>query len=135
MIQTSSFKAPMNIDDINPYEILDISPNASNAEINQAFAAAMKQRKYPVDAIARVRKCLMNPKERIMADYLRPILPENINDFQREDFSQLEESTELEFLPEFDGLAEAISNLGQISEIDRRVGSNLINLIPLTEDK
>lgn len=125
----------MNTDETNPYEILDVLPNASNAEINQAFAAAMKQRKYPVDAIARARKCLMNPKERIMADYLRPILPENISDFQREDFSQLEESTELEFLPEFDGLTEAVATLGEISEIDCRVGSNLINLISRTEDK
>lgn len=117
----------MMINDTNPYEILDVLPNASNAEINQAFATAMKQRKYPVDAIAKARKCLMNPKERIMADYLRPILPKNISDFQREDFTELEESTELEFLPEFDGLTEAVANIGQISEIDRRVGTNLIS--------
>jgi hypothetical protein len=119
----------MNTDNTNPYEILDLLPDASNAEINQAFAVAMKQRKYPVDAIAKARKCLMNPKERIIADYLRPILPDKISDFQREDFSELEESTELEFLPEFDGLAEAISNIEEVSEIDRRVGANLINLI------
>lgn len=119
----------MTTDNTNPYEILDISPDASNAEINQAFAVAMKQRKYPVDAIAKARKCLMNPKERIIADYLRPILPETISDFQREDFSELEESTELEFLPEFNGLTEAIANIGQISEIDRRVGTNLISHI------
>jgi hypothetical protein len=123
----------MNTNDTNPYEILSVSPDASNPEINQAFAVAMKQRKYPVDAIAKARKCLINPKERIMADYFRPILPENISDFQREDFSPLEESAELEFLPEFDGLSEAISNIEQVSEIDLRVGSNLVNLISYIE--
>ena len=51
----------------------------------------------------------------------------NTSDFQREDFTELEESTELEFLPEFDGLTEAVANIGQISEIDRRVGTNLIS--------
>jgi hypothetical protein len=35
----------------------------------------MKQRKYPPDAIAKARKYLMNPQDRIVADYLSPIIP------------------------------------------------------------
>jgi hypothetical protein len=59
----------------NPYKILGVSPLASNAEITKAFGMAMKQRNYPADAIARARKSLMNPDERIIADYLNPIIP------------------------------------------------------------
>jgi hypothetical protein len=59
----------------NPYKILGVSPLASNAEITKAFGMAIKQRKYPADAIARARKSLMNPDERIIADYLNPIIP------------------------------------------------------------
>jgi hypothetical protein len=59
----------------NPYKILEVSPLASNAEITKAFAQAIKQRKYPPDEIARARKSLMNPDERIIADYLNPIMP------------------------------------------------------------
>ena len=59
----------------NPYKVLAVSPLASNAEITKAFAVAMKQRKYPPDQIAKARKSLMNPDERIVADYLSPIIP------------------------------------------------------------
>lgn len=59
----------------NPYKILGVSPLASDAEITKAFSLAMKQRKYPPDAIAKARKSLMNPDERIIADYLTPIVP------------------------------------------------------------
>jgi hypothetical protein len=59
----------------NPYQILGVSPLASNSEITKAFGLAMKQRKYPADAIAKARKMLMNPDERIIADYLSPIIP------------------------------------------------------------
>jgi hypothetical protein len=59
----------------NPYKILGVSPLASDAEITKAFSIAMKQRKYPPDAIAKARRSLMNPEERIIADYLNPIVP------------------------------------------------------------
>jgi hypothetical protein len=58
----------------NPYDVLEVSSGASNEEITKAFALAMKHRKYPPDAIALARKSLMNPQERIIADYLRPIV-------------------------------------------------------------
>lgn len=59
----------------NPYKILAVSPLASNAEITKAFGVAMKLRKYPPDIIAKARKSLMNPDERIIADYLSPVIP------------------------------------------------------------
>ncbi|MDV3001933.1 MAG: hypothetical protein N5P05_003539 [Chroococcopsis gigantea SAG 12.99] len=87
---------------INPYEILDVSHEASEAEITKAFALAMKAKKYPADAIARARKSLSNPQERIIADYLRPILP-LVSRFKRQDFSELDQPPpELTLLPEFD---------------------------------
>jgi hypothetical protein len=63
-----------NLDD-NPYDILDISPSASSPEITKAFGLAMKRRSYSMDSIAKARKILMNPQDRIVADYLRPNLP------------------------------------------------------------
>ncbi len=65
----------------NPYKILAVSPLASNAEITKAFGVAMKQRKYPPDLIAKARKSLMNPDERIIADYLSPVIP-RVNRFR-----------------------------------------------------
>jgi hypothetical protein len=59
----------------NPYKILGVSRLASDAEITKAFSVAMKERKYPPDAIAKARKSLMNPDERILADYLSPAIP------------------------------------------------------------
>lgn len=59
----------------NPYKILGVSRLASNAEITKAFSVAMKERKYPPDEIAKARKSLMNPDERILADYLSPAIP------------------------------------------------------------
>ena len=35
----------------------------------------MKRRSYSMDSIAKARKILMNPQDRIVADYLRPHLP------------------------------------------------------------
>lgn len=102
---------------LNPYDVLDISPACDPKEIPQAFAKAMKQRKYPVDAIAKARKRLMNPKERLVADYLRPLLP--VGEFQR----LPEESTEVEELE-----VEIVDN-EQLSEIDKRIQLTLINFL------
>ena len=65
----------------NPYKILAVSTLASNAEITKAFGVAMKLRKYPPDLIAKARKSLMNPDERIIADYLSPVIP-RVNRFR-----------------------------------------------------
>ena len=107
----------------NPYDVLEVSPEASNKEITVAFAMAMKRRKYPPDAIAIARKSLMNHNERIIADYLRPIISP-IQRFKRSDLSTLNApAPQLEFLAEFDDLEQAIADLDSVSESDRRLGA------------
>lgn len=88
----------------NPYDILGVSPAASKAEITKAVAVAMKRKQYPVDVIAKAQKSLMKAEERIIADYLRPILP-TIKRFKYSDLSALEQAVPtLALLSEFDGL-------------------------------
>ena len=109
----------------NPYDVLEVSPGASNKEITKAFAMAMKRRKYPPDAIALARKSLMNPEERIIADYLRPIIG-TVKRFKRSDLSALDTpAPKLKFLSEFDDLEQAIANIDKISQSDRRLGAIL----------
>lgn len=106
----------------NAYDVLGVLQTASNAEITKSFAIAMKHRKYSPDAIAKARKSLMNPEERIIADYLRPVLP-TINRFKRQDFAALDEPIpSIDWLPEFDRLAETIADTTEVSEIDRQIG-------------
>ncbi|MEH1766785.1 MAG: molecular chaperone DnaJ [Nostoc sp.] len=97
----------------NPYDILGVSPAASKAEIAKAVAMAMKQKKHPMDIIAKAQKSLLKPEERIIADYLRPILP-TIKHFKYSDLSPLvQPAPTLVLLPEFDGLEQAISESAQ----------------------
>lgn len=114
--------------EVNPYEVLGISSTASNAEIGKAFAMAMKRKEYPLDAIAKARKILMNHQERLQADYLRPILPA-VEPFQHEDFSELEApAPSLELLLEFDEIDNAVKDSQSISQSDRRLGGILFSL-------
>lgn len=115
----------------NPYDVLEVSPGASNKEITKAFAMAMKKRKYPPSAIAIARKSLINPQERIIADYLRPILAV-VRRFKHSDFSILDTpAPKIEFLPEFDGLEETISQSERILESDRKLGTVLFSQSPV----
>lgn len=92
----------------NPYDILGISQAASKAEISKAMATAMRQKQYPVEVIAKAQKSLMKAEERIIADYLRPILP-TIKRFKTSDLSALEQpEPTLSLLSEFDDLEEAV---------------------------
>lgn len=93
----------------NPYDILGVSPAASKAEITKAVAVAMKRKQYPVDIIAKAQKSLMKAEERIIADYLRPILA-TIKRFKNSDLSALEQpAPTLVLLSEFDGLDGAMA--------------------------
>lgn len=113
---------------LNPYDVLEISPDTPMSEIPKAFTKAMKDKKYSADVIAKARRSLMNPKERLIADYLRPILP-TVGEFKYEDDLELEATqSNLELLAEFDGLEEAIAMVEGISEADRRVGLMLKNI-------
>ena len=115
----------------NPYDVIGVNQTASNAEITKSFAMAMKRREYSPEAIAKARKSLMNPEDRIIADYLRPILP-TIKRFKRQDFTELNEpSPIIEWLPEFDRLDEAVkmmTDLEGVSDLDRQIGLALFSL-------
>jgi hypothetical protein len=114
----------------NPYDVIGVSQTASNAEITKSFAMAMKRREYSAEEIAKARKSLMNPEDRITADYLRPILP-TIQRFKRQDFTELNEpSPIIEWLHEFDGLDEALKTTNDIegvSDLDRQIGLALFS--------
>ena len=103
----------------NPYDILGISQSASKAEITKAVAIAMKRKQYPVDVIAKAQKSLMKGEERIIADYLLPILP-TIARFKSSDLSALQEPQQtLTLLSEFDGLEQAIVKATKEQLIER----------------
>lgn len=103
----------------NPYDILGVSPAASKAEITKAVAVAMKRKQYPVDVIAKAQKSLMKPEERIIADYLRPILP-IIKRFKYSDLSALDETEPvLTLLPELDGLEAALTKAAREELLER----------------
>jgi hypothetical protein len=106
----------------NAYDVLGVTQTASNAEITKAFTMAMKNRVYPPETIAKARKSLMNPEERIIADYLRPIVSP-IARFKRQDFTVLNEPIPtIDRLPAFDRLAEATAEQAEISTFDRQLG-------------
>ena len=116
----------------NPYKILGVSRLASNAEITRAFGLAMKQRKHSPDAIAKARKYLMNPEDRILADYLSPIIP-LVKRFRSSDLSndhQTEGQPQKELAPEqIDRLIQIeIEKLNQ-EEIDNNSNKELADLI------
>jgi tetratricopeptide (TPR) repeat protein len=103
----------------NPYDILGVSQTASKAEITKAVALAMKRKQYPVDVIAKAQKSLMKSEERIIADYLRPILP-TINKFKTSDLSALTKPVPtLSLLSEFDGLDQAIAQAIEQENLER----------------
>lgn len=103
----------------NPYDILGVSPAASKTEIAKAVAVAMKHKKYPVDIIAKAQKSLLKPEERMIADYLRPILP-TIKQFKYSDLSALAQpAPTLILLSEFDGLEQAIAQATEEERLER----------------
>lgn len=73
---------------VNPYDVLAVAEGASAAEITIAFKKAMQKKKYSVKQIAEARKQLMNPQQRLMADFLKPNLP-IIQRFKKSDLSIL----------------------------------------------
>lgn len=102
----------------NPYDILGVSPAASKAEITKAVAVAMRGKQYPVDIIARAQRSLMKSEERIIADYLRPILP-TIKRFKSSDLSALNQPVPtLVLLSEFDGLESVIASAAEAERLE-----------------
>lgn len=103
----------------NPYDILGVSQAASKAEITKAQAVAMKRKQYSVDVIAKAQRSLLKPSERIIADYLRPILP-IIKRFKYNDLSALDRAEpRLILLSEYDGLEQAIAKATEEERLER----------------
>lgn len=103
----------------NPYDILNVPQTASKAEITKAVALAMKRKQYPVDVIAKAQKSLMKSEERIIADYLRPILP-TIKEFRSSDLSALTEPVPtLTLSSEYDGLDNALKTANQLANLEQ----------------
>jgi molecular chaperone GrpE len=103
----------------NPYDILGVSSAASKAEIIKAVAVAIKLKQYPVTVIAKAQKSLMKSEERIIADYLRPILP-TIRQFKYSDLTDLNQPVPtLELLSEFDGLDNAIAQATRQENLEK----------------
>lgn len=114
---------------VNPYQVLRVSPAASHQEITKAFMQAMKRKEYSVEAIANARKSLMNPSERVIADYLQPILPP-IQRFQRGDYSLLETPLpDLNLLPEFSRLKNYVDDYNS-KALRAKLGELLFNEEP-----
>lgn len=111
----------------NPYDVLEVSPAASNAEITKAFAMAMKKKKYNPKQIAEARKQLMDSQQRLIADFLRPNLP-LIQRLKHYDLSPLNEPLPMiNLIPEFDNLDQAYQNTEIITEEDKKIGQELFN--------
>ncbi|MBD2394159.1 molecular chaperone DnaJ [Cyanobacterium aponinum UTEX 3222] len=111
----------------NPYDVLEVSPAASNTEITKAFAVAMKKKKYNPKQIAEARKQLMDNQQRLIADFLRPNLP-LIQRFKNHDLSALNEPIPvINLVPEFDNLDQAYQESEIISERDRTLGKQLFS--------
>jgi hypothetical protein len=56
--------------DPHPYQVLELDPTATNAEVLKAFVTAMQRKQYPPDILMRSRKILLDPVDRVIADYL-----------------------------------------------------------------
>ncbi len=56
----------------NPYLVLEVSQDASKAEIMKAQMRAMKKREYSLQEIQLATKQLLDPAKRLAADFLYP---------------------------------------------------------------
>jgi len=115
----------------NPYDILGLTSASSKAEITKAMAVAMKQKAYPIDAIAKAQKSLMKPEERLVADFLLPSLSP-LQKFQRSDLSTLNQDMPvLDILPDFDKFGDVIRDNQTTSPLDLQIGKNLAESLTL----
>lgn len=116
--------------DPNPYEILGIGPAASRQEIIAAAGKALGTRCYSPRQIAQAQKALMDPRKRLLADLLRPLLPP-VRRLKRCDRSAASDTAvALALLPEFDGLDKALQEEAEASRLE----SDLSEPVPVMLD-
>ena len=58
---------------MNPFNILNICPGASQKEIIQAVALAMRERKYSAKVLADAQKMLLDPASRAAQEFIHCI--------------------------------------------------------------
>ena len=69
---------------MSPYQLLNISPQATAREIVQASALALRKNKHSAREIAEARKELMNPVTKRLLDFLYTVdLAPLLDDVQR----------------------------------------------------
>jgi len=56
----------------NPYQVLEVSQNATKKEIIKGKMIAMKKRKFSLQDIQLAEKQLLNPSKRLIADFMYP---------------------------------------------------------------
>jgi hypothetical protein len=56
----------------NPYQVLEVSQNATKKEIIKGKMLAMKKRKFSLQDIQMAEKQLLNPSKRLIADFMYP---------------------------------------------------------------
>jgi hypothetical protein len=56
----------------NPYNILEVSQNATKKEIILGKMRAMKKKEFSLQEIQIAEKQLLNPSKRLIADYMYP---------------------------------------------------------------
>ena len=83
---------------MNPYRLLNISPQATAREIVQASALALRENRHSAREIAEARKELMNPVTRRLLDFMytvdvEPLLKDvqhGLNELQEDGMSPSE---------------------------------------------
>ncbi len=58
---------------MNPYQLLNIGPEATAGEIVQASALALREKNSSAREIAEARKELMNPASRRLLDFIHTV--------------------------------------------------------------
>ncbi|WP_339134017.1 MAG: hypothetical protein WGN25_14280 [Candidatus Electrothrix sp. GW3-4] len=87
---------------MNPYRILNISPQATSREIVQASARALREDKHSARDIAEARKQLMNPATRRLLDFIHTVDLEPLLNEVRKGLGELE-GVEKEAITRFEG--------------------------------
>lgn len=97
----------------NPYDVLDVSIDATKLQIVQAVKKAMLKKKYKPKEIAEAQKILMDPNKRIEVDFMRfflvPIKKPSQKKFSDEELNAVE--PEMKINHQFDRIDNLIQSL------------------------
>ncbi|MCI5165925.1 MAG: hypothetical protein D3903_07480 [Candidatus Electrothrix sp. GM3_4] len=83
---------------MNPYRLLNITPEATPRDIVQASALALRENKHSARDIAEARKQLMNPATKFILDFIHTVDFEPLLDDVRKGLGKSEEGKGSEFV-------------------------------------